>query len=160
MDFIRLDSADNVVTAASRLPAGHIVETIKTLQPIPSGHKIATAAIPLGGEIRKYAQLIGYASTDIPAGAHVHDHNVSFRNTEASYEFSTDLRPVDLIASEQQDSFMGFRRENGSIGTRNYIAIVTSVNCSATAARMIANAFTPEVLADYPNVDGVAAFVH
>ena len=160
MDFIRLDSADNVVTAASRLPAGHIVETIKTLQPIPSGHKIATAAIPLGGEIRKYAQLIGYASTDISAGAHVHDHNVSFRNTEASYEFSTDLRPVDLIASEQQDSFMGFRRENGSIGTRNYIAIVTSVNCSATAARMIANAFTPEVLADYPNVDGVAAFVH
>ena len=59
MDFIRLDSADNVVTAASRLPAGHIVETIKTLQPIPSGHKIATAAIPLGGEIRKDAQLIG-----------------------------------------------------------------------------------------------------
>ena len=160
MDFIRLDSADNVVTAAGRLPAGHIVETTKTIQPIPSGHKIATAAIPSGGEIRKYAQLIGYASTDISAGAHVHDHTVSFRNTEASYEFSTDLRPVDLIASEQQDSFMGFRRENGSIGTRNYIAIVTSVNCSATAARMIANAFTPEVLADYPNVDGVAAFVH
>ena len=160
MDFIRLDSADNVVTAASGLPAGHIVETTKTLQPIPCGHKIATTAIPSGEEIRKYAQLIGYASTDIPAGAHVHDHNVAFRNTEASYEFSTDLRPVDLIASEQQDSFMGFRRENGSIGTRNYIAIVTSVNCSATAARMITNAFTPEVLADYPNVDGVAAFVH
>jgi len=61
MDFIRLDSADNVVTAAGRLPAGHIVETTKTVQPIPSGHKIATAAIPSGGEIRKYAQLIGYA---------------------------------------------------------------------------------------------------
>jgi altronate hydrolase len=110
--------------------------------------------------VRKYAQVIGYASQDIAAGDHVHTHNTEFRNTEADYEFSTDLRPVAMLPEDQRDTFMGYRRENGSVGTRNYIAIVTSVNCSATAARMIADHFTPDIMAQYPNVDGVAAFVH
>ena len=90
----------------------------------------------------------------------MHTHNTEFRNTEADYEFSTDLRPVAMLPEDQRDTFMGYRRENGSVGTRNYIAIVTSVNCSATAARMIADHFTPDIMAQYPNVDGVAAFVH
>ena len=111
-----------------------------------------------GDPVRKYAQLIGYASCDIAAGDHVHTHNVEFRNTDMAYEFSTELRAVTPAAT--RDTFMGYRRENGRVGTRNYIAIVTSVNCSATAARMIADHFTPTVLAEYPNVDGVAAFVH
>ena len=84
--------------------------------------------------------------------------NVEFRNTDVEYEFSTDLRPAPNATSS--DTFMGYRRENGSVGTRNYIAIITSVNCSATAARMIADSFTEEELAEYPNVDGVVAFVH
>ncbi len=113
-----------------------------------------------GGEIRKYAQLIGYASEDIPPGAHVHTHNVEFRNTDTAYEFGTNLRAPVAGPDDQRDSFMGYRRENGSIGTRNYIAVVTSVNCSATAARRIADAFGPAELAKYPNVDGVVAFVH
>merc|ERR1712185_638612 len=91
---------------------------------------------------------------------HVHTHNVEFRNVAADYEFSTDLRPVTPVAKDARDSFMGFRRENGRVGTRNYIGILTSVNCSATAARMIASAFGPEEMASYPNVDGVVAFVH
>jgi altronate hydrolase len=160
MDTVRLDTTDNVVTATRALEVGSVIHGVETRALIPSGHKIATSDIASGAPVRKYAQLIGYASTEILAGDHVHTHNVEFRNIEGSYEFSTDLRPVAMVPDDQRDTFMGFRRENGSVGTRNYIAIVTSVNCSATAARMIADHFTPEVLTDYPNVDGVAAFVH
>ena len=158
MDFVRLDRADNVVTATRALEVGVVIEDVQTTALIPSGHKIATAAIAKGDPVRKYAQLIGYAATDIKAGDHVHTQNVEFRNTDMAYEFSTDLRYV--VPATTQDSFMGFRRENGRVGTRNYIAIVTSVNCSATAARMIADHFTPDILSQFPNVDGVAAFVH
>ncbi|MEM9427356.1 MAG: altronate dehydratase family protein [Pseudomonadota bacterium] len=157
-DTIRLDATDNVVTATRALEAGTPVEDVATTGLIPSGHKIATRAIAKGGEIRKYAQLIGYASEDIAAGDHVHTQNTAFRNTDMAYEFGTDLRP--LTPAGTPDTFMGYRRENGRVGTRNYIAVVTSVNCSATAARRIADAFGPEELAQYPNVDGVVAFVH
>ena len=157
MSFIRLDPADTVVTATASLEVGVTVEGTQTRALIPSGHKIATQAMDKGDVIRKYAQVIGYAAQDIAAGDHVHTHNVAFRNTDTAYEFGTNLRPATPAAG---DTFMGFRRENGDVGTRNYIAIVTSVNCSATAARMIAGHFTPEMLADYPNVDGVVAFVH
>ncbi|MEO0866611.1 MAG: UxaA family hydrolase, partial [Pseudomonadota bacterium] len=157
MDFIRLDPSDTVVTATRALEFGAAVEGVATRALIPSGHKIATCDMPTGEAIRKYAQVIGYAACDIAAGDHVHTHNVEFRGTDVDYEFSTNLRPVAPVSG---DTFLGYRRENGAVGTRNYIAIVTSVNCSATAARMIAAQFTPEVLADYPNVDGVVAFVH
>ena len=160
MDSVRLDPSDNVVTATRALAADAEVEGIATAGLVPSGHKVATMAIAQGEAVRKYAQVIGYASQDIAAGDHVHTHNTEFRNTEADYEFSTDLRPVAMLPEDQRDTFMGYRRENGSVGTRNYIAIVTSVNCSATAARMIADHCTPDIMAQYPNVDGVAAFVH
>ena len=157
-DLIRLDPADNVVTATRALEAGAPAEGATTRGLIPRGHKVSTAPIPAGAPVRKYAQVIGYAARDIAAGEHVHDHNLVFRNVSGAYEFSTDLRPAAPAATA--DSFMGYRRKNGSVGTRNYIAVLTSVNCSATAARMIANAFGPEELAAYPNVDGVVAFVH
>ncbi len=150
MDTVRLDPADNVVTATRALEAGVSVEATTTRSLIPSGHKIATADIARGEALRKYAQIIGYASCDIAAGDHVHTQNVEFRNTDAVYEFSTDLRPVKMVPEAERDTFMGYRRANGQVGTRNYIAIVTSVNCSATAARMIAGHFTPEIMAAYP----------
>ena len=158
--FVRLDPSDNVVTATRALETGTAVEDAATNALIPSGHKIATAPIPKGAEIRKYAQLIGYASEDIAPGDHVHTQNTEFRNTDVDYEFGTDQRPVEVVPETNRDTFMGFRRESGAVGTRNYIAVVTSVNCSATAARRIAEAFGPEELAKYPNVDGVVAFVH
>ncbi len=158
MDFVRLDPADNVVTATRALQAGHPVEDVTTTGLIPSGHKIATRAIARGEPVRKYAQFIGLAHEDIAPGDHVHTHNLDFRATEVAYEFGTDLRHVEPAAT--RDTFMGYRRESGRVGTRNYIAIVTSVNCSATAARRIADHFTPDRLAEYPNVDGVVAFVH
>lgn len=159
-EFVRLDSSDNVVTVTRPLEAGVEVENALTNSMIPRGHKVATRKIHSGDPIRKYAQIIGYAEGDIEPGTHVHSHNVAFKNTETDYEFSTDLRPITPVAEGNRDTFMGFRRENGSVGTRNYIAILTSVNCSATAARKIASAFGPEELANYPNVDGVVAFVH
>ncbi|GGX37703.1 galactarate dehydratase [Tateyamaria omphalii] len=158
MDFIRLDPVDDVVTATRALEVGVAVEDVLTRALIPSGHKVAVRDIAQGGPICKYAQVIGYAAQDIAAGDHVHTHNVEFRGTDVAYEFATNLRPANPAPGS--DTFMGYRRENGQVGTRNYIAIVTSVNCSATAARMIAAHFTPELLAGYPNVDGVVAFVH
>lgn len=160
MDYVRLSPDDNVVTATHSLQAGHEVEGVRTRSPIPSGHKIATRAITDGEEVRKYAQFIGLAQENIQAGDHVHTHNLGFRNTDVEYQFGGDLRPVETVAADRRDMFMGYRRDSGRVGTRNYIAIVTSVNCSATAARRIADHFTPERLAPYPNVDGVAAFVH
>lgn len=154
MKTVRLADADNVVTAISPLEIGEE----GAIQLIPRGHKMATRPIAKGAPVVKYAQLIGYAADDIAAGAHVHTHNLEFRNVETAYAFSTNLRPVPPAAT--RDSFMGFRRPTGRVGTRNYIAVLTSVNCSATAARMIAAHFTPERMAAYPNVDGVAAFVH
>ncbi len=159
-DFIRLDAADNVVTVTRPTEVGHQIETVQTLSLVPRGHKVAVVPIKAGEAIRKYNQIIGYASENIPAGEHVHTQNVEFRNTQTEYEFSTDLRPVDPVPEDQRDTFMGYRRPNGKVGTRNYIAILTSVNCSATAARRIAQSFGPEELAAYPNVDGVVAFVH
>ena len=153
-DTVRLDPSDNVVTARRQLAPGEEGAT----QIIPRGHKMATEAIARGGMVRKYAQIIGYAAQDIAKGTHIHTHNLEFRNVDATYEFATNLRPAAPAA--KIDTFMGYRRTSGRVGTRNYIAILTSVNCSATAARLIAQAFPPEKLAAYPNVDGVVAFVH
>ncbi|MCB1332635.1 MAG: altronate dehydratase [Roseivivax sp.] len=154
MATVRLSEMDNVVTAIAPLAVGDDGAT----QLIPRGHKMATVAIPKGAPVYKYAQVIGYAAEDIAAGAHVHTHNLEFRNVDTEYEFSTNLRPMP--PAETQDTFQGYRRANGKVGTRNFIAVLTSVNCSATAARMIAAHFTPDVMAAYPNVDGVVAFVH
>ncbi len=157
MALLRLDPSDNVATATAPLEVGTPVDGITPTALIARGHKIAVEAIPNGAPVLKYAQLIGFAAGDIAVGDHVHTHNVDFRNREMDYEFATNLRPV---TPARQDTFMGYKRNNGSVGTRNYIAVLTSVNCSATAARRIAAHFTPEVLAEYPNVDGVVAYVH
>jgi altronate hydrolase len=158
--FVRLDRSDNVVTAARPLEVGETVEGVAAAARIPRGHKIAVAAIPAGSAVRKYGQIIGVAEGDIAPGAHVHVHNVAFRGAAHDYEFGTDLRPVTPVAEGARDSFMGYRRASGRVGTRNFIGVLTSVNCSATAARMIADHFGPEAMAAYPHVDGVAAFVH
>ncbi|PWL34127.1 altronate dehydratase family protein [Marivita sp. XM-24bin2] len=154
MNTVRLSDQDNVITAIRPLEVG----TEGAIQLIPRGHKMAITAIPKGQPVRKYAQIIGYAAEDIPQGAHVHTHNLEFRGVDTEYEFATNLRPAPK--AETQDSFMGYRRASGRVGTRNYIAVLTSVNCSATAARLIAAHFTPDRLAAFPNVDGVVAFVH
>ncbi len=158
MSLIRLDPADSVGIAQVKLEAGAHIDGLTVQEPIPPGHKLALAPIAKGAPVLKYAQKIGFAATDIPQGAHVHGHNLSFSQVDAAYEFGTNLR--QLTPPKTHDSFLGYDRGDGRFGTRNYIGIVTSVNCSATAARRIADHFTPERLAAFPNVDGVAAFVH
>jgi len=154
MKPVSLSERDSVVTALTPLAVGDYGAT----QLIPRGHKMAVGDIAKGAPVYKYAQIIGYAACDIAAGTHVHDHNLEFRAVDQAYAFGTNLTPVAPAAT--QDMFMGYRRANGRVGTRNTIAVLTSVNCSATAARMIAAHFTPDLLARYPNVDGVTAFVH
>lgn len=154
MKTVRLSAEDNVVTAITPLAVGD--EGASAL--IPRGHKMSAVAIPKGAPVIKYAQVIGYAAEDIAQGAHVHTDNLEFRNVDTEYEFSTNLRPI--APAKTRDTFMGYRRASGRVGTRNYIAVLTSVNCSATAAHKIAAHFTDERLAEYPNVDGVVAFVH
>lgn len=155
---VRLDDSDNVVTAISEIAVDTVCDCVAARQAIPRGHKMAVAPVKAGDPVVKYAQVIGRARQDIAPGDHVHTHNLDFSAVDQDYEFGTDLRPV--APATMPDTFMGYRREGGKVGTRNYVAIITSVNCSATAARMIADHFTPAMMADYPNVDGVVAFVH
>ena len=159
---IRLNAADNVVVARAKLGAGAEIpgEGVIAAEPVPAGHKIATAPIAAGEAIRKYNQIIGFASADIAAGDHVHTQNCEFRAFERDHAFGADTRPTDFVAEAERASFRGIVRPDGRIATRNFIAVLTTVNCSATVARHIARTFEGDRLADYPNVDGVVAFTH
>ncbi|MBC7134248.1 MAG: altronate dehydratase [Oceanibaculum nanhaiense] len=159
---IRLHPADNVVVARLALMPGAALpaEGIAAAASIPAGHKVATAPISAGEPIRKYDQIIGFATDDIAPGDHVHVHNVEMRDFERDYAFSSAVKPTDYVPEANRATFQGFLRPGGMAGTRNYIGILTSVNCSATVAKYIAAAITPDILAQYPNVDGVVALVH
>jgi altronate hydrolase len=155
---IRLHPNDNVVVAAARIAASVLVasEDVRSLEAVPFGHKLATRHIAAGEPVLKYGQAIGAATRDIPAGAHVHVHNLAV----------SDLRLAAEVAAwtprhEPPRHFMGFRRADGRVGTRNYVGVLTSVNCSATVARLIADAADRSgLLDDYPNVDGVIPITH
>ncbi len=159
---IRLNATDNVVTARAELLPGTTIpgESVTARQPIPAGHKVATRPIAKGEAIRKYDQIIGFASDDIAVGEHVHVHNVEMHDFERDYAFGVDAKPTAYFNDSERATFQGYRRASGRIGTRNYIGVLTSVNCSATAAKYIAAAITPEILEQYPNVDGVVALTH
>tara|TARA_R110002110_G_scaffold2756_1_gene13338 strand:+ start:84900 stop:86432 length:1533 start_codon:yes stop_codon:yes gene_type:complete len=160
---IRLNAADNVVVARAELMPNTAIpgEDVTTNAPIPRGHKIATRPIAKGETVIKYDQIIGFAAHDIKVGDHVHTENCEFRMVDRDYQFATDLRETEMVPEAERRTFEGYVRKNGSVGTRNYIGILTSVNCSATVARYIADSFNATgKLDDYPNVDGVSAFVH
>jgi len=160
LPMIRLHPADDVLIATRQLlPGTALVGADGTVrEPIPPAHKVAARAIKSGEPVRRYSQIIGFASADIAAGAHVHTHNLSMGEFERDYRVGQDVRPLPVAA--QRATFMGYHRANGKVGTRNYIAVIASVNCSATVVRAIANHFTPQQLAAYPNVDGVLALPH
>ncbi len=128
---------------------------------VPPGHKVALRAVSQGDPIRRYGQIIGFATQDIPAGAHVHSHNLAVGEGELTldYAHASEYKPVAYVPETQRRTFMGFRRKDGRVGTRNYVAVLASVNCSSSATRRIVDHFrNPEVMAPYPNVDGVIAF--
>ncbi|HUE46751.1 MAG TPA: altronate dehydratase family protein [Aestuariivirgaceae bacterium] len=159
--IIRLQPDDNVAVARLALaPGAPLFDGLAAREPIPAGHKVALGDIAAGEPVRKYGQIIGFASTAIPAGAHVHVDNVEMRDFERDTAVGSEARPTAFFNDVERASFQGYRRANGSAGTRNYIAVLTSVNCSATVARHIADTFDPELLAQYSNIDGIAAFAH
>jgi altronate hydrolase len=157
---IRLNPADNVVVSRAQMLPGTTIaeEGIASIEAIPTSHKIATRPIAAGEAVRKYNQIIGFATKDIAVGAHVHVHNVAVRDFARDYDYCAEARETEFVATPA--SFQGYKRANGRVGTRNYIGVLTSVNCSATVARYIADAFRGDDLGDFPNVDGVVALVH
>ena len=159
---VRLHDRDNIVIARADLGIGVRIEaeSITSRSQVGAGHKIASAKIAKGDAIRKYGVTIGFAATDIEPGTLIHSHNLEFRETERDYAYARDYVPVQMIPEAERASFMGIVRDNGQIGTRNYIGVISTVNCSATVVHKIAEWFTPERLAAYPNIDGVAAFAH
>ncbi|OOG44691.1 UxaA family hydrolase [Polaromonas sp. A23] len=163
--FIRLHPADDVLIARQQLLSGVSVEGIPVKGLIPAGHKIATHPIAPGDPVRRYNQIIGFASKAIAPGEHVHTHNLDMGPDKGDfardYAFGADVKPAP---AKREATFMGIKRADGRVATRNYIGILSSVNCSATAARAIADHFSrqnnPSALKDFPNVDGVVALTH
>ncbi|RYF76211.1 MAG: altronate dehydratase [Comamonadaceae bacterium] len=158
--LIRLHANDNVLIAREALALGQTVADLglRMRAQVPGGHKIAACAIPAGTPVRKYDTIIGVAARHIEPGDHVHSHNVTLVDFERDPGFSKDVRPVDYLPEAQRATFEGYVREDGRVGTRNFIGLLASVNCSATVINHIAAHFTPERLAAFPNVDGVVAF--
>src|SRR5690349_2640823 len=162
---IRLHPDDNVVIARVPLmPGAMLGDNVAAAQRIPAGHKAAVRAIAEHEPVRRYGQIIGFASTAITPGQHVHVHNCEMGDFAKDYAYGADARPTDYV--DAPATFQGIRRGDGKVATRNYIGILTSVNCSAHVAGVVAdmfrrNPFTgDDPLADYPNVDGVVALTH
>ena len=161
---IRIHPADDVVIARQQLVGGTRLESegITVAGLIPPGHKLAVKAIRAGQPVRRYNQIIGTAKVDIAPGQHVHTHNLEFASFARDYAAGTGTHPTQYVA--EPASFMGIVRPDGRVATRNYLGVLTSVNCSATAARAIADHFrrdvNPRALERFPNVDGVVALTH
>ncbi len=158
---LRLNPKDNVIVAVDVIEAGAKPEGIVATVRVPRGHKMSTGKIEKGAPVLKFGQIIGFASTDILPGEHIHTHNCGFAAFERDYAFAQDAKPEAILPLEARATFEGFRRASGAVGTRNYIGVMTSVNCSATVARFIAEEVKRSgILDDYPNIDGVIPLVH
>ncbi len=167
-DVLILHPSDDVAIAKTDLPAGTELTTpaptgaarLRAPRPVPSGHKVALHPIAAGRPVHRYGQVIGFATQSIAAGEHVHTHNLAATDFDREYAFGVDVQPVEVVPPEERRTFLGYHRPDGRIGTRNYVALISTVNCSAHTTREIAHHFTKERLTGYPNVDGVIALVH
>ncbi len=162
---LRLHPDDGIVIARVALPEGTaIADGVVTKSRIPAGHKVAIRAHAVGEAVRRYGQIIGFATQPIAAGEHVHVQNLAVGEFSRDYAWGVDARPTAFVPAPA--SFEGIRRADGRVATRNYIGVLTSVNCSAYAAQLVADAFRrspflrDDPLADFPNVDGVVALTH
>jgi arabinonate dehydratase len=158
---VHLHPTDTIAIARVPIPAGaelridgvHVV----TRDPIPAGHKVALRNIPSGEMVLRYGQAIGRARGPIEAGEHIHTHNLSFEELHLNYEFPTG-EATRRQPHAPVPTFLGYQREDGRVGTRNYIAVVAASNCAAHTAETIARSYEDETLPE--NVDGVVAFPH
>ncbi len=161
--ILHLNANDNVAVALQDLKPGDVLGfgEVSASQPVPRGHKVAVQPIAAGQPVRKYGQIIGEATLAILPGHHVHGHNLVFRPSTVDHAIGTALRRQELLPEDKRATFQGIRRESGEIATRNYVGVITTVNCANTAARLIADQFRgPNGLADYPNVDGIVPLTH
>ena len=158
--LLHLHPDDNVFVAKSALALGQTISElgVRTRAQVPAGHKIAARHIAAGEQVKKFDTVIGVATRDLAPGDYVHSHNLKIVDYYRDPAFGADVRPVDYLPEEQRATFQGYVRAGGRVGTRNFIGILSSVNCSATVIRQIAAHFTPERLAAFPHVDGVVAF--
>jgi altronate hydrolase len=159
--LIRLHPADNVAIARAAIRAGSSLNggTLRAARDIPAAHKVALNAVAPGEAVFRYGQIIGFATAAIAPGDHVHTHNLAMGRFERDYAFGAGVVPV--TAPTEPRSFMGIRRADGRVATRNYIAVISTVNCSATVAKKVALHFSaPSALGKYGNVDGVVPLTH
>ena len=159
-----LREGDDVAVAVRSLRAGDTIAVggneIRIRQDIPAGHKIAVHSVPEDGAVHKYGQIIGFARSGIEAGDHIHSHNLGVKPLTLEYEYSTAVPEVQYYPEAERRTFQGFKRPNGKVGTRNYLAVVSTVNCSASVTRFIAERFRGDALKAFPNVDGVIGIKH
>ncbi len=161
-NVIHLHADDNVCVAADFLDSGCEVNAggkfIRLLEPIKMGHKVAIARIGKDQPVRKYGQIIGFATEQIEPGGWVHSHNLAIGDFARDYAPASQTPPRPTPIADR--TFMGYRRADGKAGTRNYVAVISTVNCSASVSKYIARRFDDSLLKDYPNIDGVVAFTH
>lgn len=161
---IHLHPDDEVAVARVALPPGLRLETphgeVRVTRLVPSGHKVALREVASGAMVHKYGQVIGFATVPIAPGDHVHSHNLAVGALTHDYAVGVDVRPVNFVPEDERRTFMGFRRPDGRAGTRNYVAVISTVNCSASVVRYIADRFRGDALQAYPTVDGVIGLTH
>ena len=166
---LHLHPMDNVAIARVDLHSGIEIE-VKTASGernwltirdrIPAGHKVALIHLDSGDPVCRYGEVIGTASKEINPGEHIHTHNLAMLHSLDEKILVAQVEPVTPVPESEQRTFLGFSRPDGTVGTRNYIAVIANVNCSAFVCRQIAAHFTPERLAAYPNIDGVIPLTH
>ncbi|GAB4461361.1 MAG: altronate dehydratase family protein [Anaerolineae bacterium] len=160
---IQINPDDDVAILLDDAPAGTVARVrggaeVALRGDIARGHKVALRNLPVGAPVRRYGQVIGFATQEIAPGAHVHTHNLDVGAVEKDYAFGVDARPLPPVSAPR--TFMGYLRPGGRVGTRNTVLVIATVNCAASVARKIAAQFDAAALADYPNVDAVAPIVH
>ncbi len=161
--ILSLSGDDNIAVALQRIERDAELSQsgLMARDPIPSGHKIAVSPIASGQKVIKYGRVIGVATQDIQSGEHVHVHNVAMTSFRRDENYDQSARNTDILPLPERATFQGYRRANGEIGTRNFVGIVTSVNCSASAAKLLAReAELAGLLEKYPGVDGIVPIVH
>ncbi|MBU2890139.1 altronate dehydratase family protein [Celeribacter halophilus] len=159
--MLTLNPQDNVAIALDDIAAGDLgmPEGVTLLQSVTRGHKVAIAPIKAGENVLRYGQIIGQATCDIAVGEHVHVQNLGMGDHSQDYAHASEA--VALEATPEVRTFNGYHRADGQVGTRNYLGILTSVNCSGSVAKFIAEAAEKSgLLDDFPNIDGIVPITH
>ena len=159
-NLIVLNKNDNVAVTPFIIPAKTKIEgqNISSIDDIPFGHKICLKPVNTGDPVIKYDQIIGFASKNIIPGEHVHSHNLEFKEFDRAFKVE---ERKSIINEKSELFFNGIKRNNGQVATRNYIGIISTVNCSATVTKMISEKIKQSnILKDFPNIDGIVPITH